>query len=870
MARPFGDKSMLENVAIFYHSERSIHKSPRIFSIQRFHASLGNSLSVRSAGFFTLAVFLLQFVAATAGAAYPSVPLIITNGTQVVLENFATLPLSGRGGDIDNFSPPPNMGDQLARANFLVSEPDGAPLSSNRFFVPDLNRNLYILDKTTKTFIPYINFQSVFPRFYNVGGFAAGLITIAFDPAYSSNGIFYTVHVETPGSGATPTNVNFPALNLAGYQITSSINAPSGGINFHNVLVEWRDTNINNATFEGTAREVLRTGQNNRIHPMGDLLFNPLAQSGDSDYRNLYIAVGDGGSGETTGGQRNTPQRLVALQGKILRITPDINLRPADELSSNGRYRIPTTGPDANPFVSVSLSNLKKEIYAYGLRNPHRIYWDAVSNLLFAFDIGLHSYEEVNIIRKGLNYGYSQREGTEQLFIGGTNSGFTGDWVSIPFTNSDALTVTGLVSLVTPIYPVATYSHVDGDAVSSGNIYRGTLMPHLRGKCIFGDITTGRIFYCDLEDLLAADDGVRTTVAAIHEIQVMFNSPYDNPDAGITNRRLFDIVSEEYDQRGGTSGQALPGDADVTNGNDPYGQPYGSGRADMRIVLGGDGELYVISKSDGVIRRMTAPQIPNAPPVLDSIPPQEIPEGSELRVTNSVMDDGQLTFSLGTNAPAGATINPTNGIFSWTPTEDQGPATNSISIIVTDDGTPSLSATQAFSVVVMETNSAPVLNPIDDLIVHEGETVIFHVSATDTDLPTNNLAFEIDAEAPVSASINTNSGLFIWSPGPESIGTINPITVRATDDGSPQLFDTEYFEIMVVARPNETINVMESSVVVQWDAISNRSYRVQFRSSLEEGDWTNLDGDVTASDITASKTNLFTGEKGFYRVIVLP
>ena len=60
---------------------------------------------------------------------------------------------------------------------------------------------------------------------------------------------------------------------------------------------------------------------------------------------------GDGGAGELAGATRTIPQRLDALQGKILRITPDINLRPADELSSNGRYRIPTTGSDPNPFV---------------------------------------------------------------------------------------------------------------------------------------------------------------------------------------------------------------------------------------------------------------------------------------------------------------------------------------------------------------------------------------------------------------------------------------------------------------------------------------------------------------------------------------
>jgi hypothetical protein len=74
--------------------------------------------------------------------------------------------------------------------------------------------------------------------------------------------------------------------------------------------------------------------------------------------------------------------QLGALQGKILRITPDLALRPNDKLSENGRYRIPSTGPDPNPFISVA--GARPEILAYGLRNPHRMDWDPVSNTLLA------------------------------------------------------------------------------------------------------------------------------------------------------------------------------------------------------------------------------------------------------------------------------------------------------------------------------------------------------------------------------------------------------------------------------------------------------------------------------------------------------
>ena len=69
-------------------------------------------------------------------------------------------------------------------------------------------------------------------------------------------------------------------------------------------------------------------------------------------------------------------------------------------------------------------------------------------------------------------------------------------------------------------------------------------MPQLRGKYIFGDITTARLFYADLADMIANDnDGIRTTLAAIHELQVVFDTPDDNPDQGPVARRLFDIAA---------------------------------------------------------------------------------------------------------------------------------------------------------------------------------------------------------------------------------------------------------------------------------------------------------------------------------------
>jgi hypothetical protein len=111
--------------------------------------------------------------------------------------------------------------------------------------------------------------------------------------------------------------------------------------------------------------------------------------------------------------------------------------------------------------------------------------------------------------------------------------------------------------------------------------------------------------------MISAHDGIRTTLAPVHELQVIYDSPYDSPDQGRVNRRLYDIVADAYARKGGlpNAPNVLPGGAaNVGSGAlDPYGVPYGGGRADIRIAVGDDNEMYVLSKSDGMIRAVTAP-----------------------------------------------------------------------------------------------------------------------------------------------------------------------------------------------------------------------------------------------------------------------
>jgi hypothetical protein len=571
---------------------------------------------LRSSGNYIRFGLLAAILAAAPGAfaQYPTTFQVMKDGTAVMLEDYANPPLSNATHSGANAAIDYKL--QLGRITSLRAEPANAPLASKRIFVNDQSGTLYILDTASKKFTPYLKFTDIFPKFASDKGNATGIVSITFDPGYPKNGKFYTVHTENPDlpGNAMPLNAQLASLNLAGYATTDPVNPPSGAVHLQSVLVEWTDTNIRNETFEGTARELLRVGYD-RNHPMDDTIFNPLAKPGSPDYGNLYIGVGDGAQGETPGPSHTLPQQLNSLLGKILRITPDINLRPKDMLSPNGRYRIPSTGPDPNPFVNVG--GARGEIYAYGLRHPHRFAADETTKTLLVIDIGLHYWEEVDVVTKGANYGYPDREGNEQLFI--EDAGKTGSLETPPvaFPDRDLLHVDGLDEPVAPVYPAAVYSHWEGDSIGSGFVYRGKLMPQMRGKFIFNDMTTGRLFYTDLNEMLATR-GERNHQATIHEIQVMYKSSSGAAGDAAQKRRMFDIVADAYKQKGGTPAQdrVLPGAAAATTGfRDPEktqpkadvgGVAYGGGRADVRIALGGDGEIYVLSKSDGMIRKMTS------------------------------------------------------------------------------------------------------------------------------------------------------------------------------------------------------------------------------------------------------------------------
>ncbi|MCU0786469.1 MAG: Ig-like domain-containing protein [Verrucomicrobia bacterium] len=160
-------------------------------------------------------------------------------------------------------------------------------------------------------------------------------------------------------------------------------------------------------------------------------------------------------------------------------------------------------------------------------------------------------------------------------------------------------------------------------------------------------------------------------------------------------------------------------------------------------------------------------------------------------------DGDPLTFSLGAGAPSGVLLGSISGQLTWVTGEAQGPSTNVLSIHVQDNGIPPLIATQSLTVVVQETNAAPVLQPISDQSVSEGQLLSLVAVASDTDLPVQQLTFSLVSGAPSGAAIVSSNGVFTWTPSAIQGGQTNLIRIRVTDNGQPPLSTTQSFSVVV-------------------------------------------------------------------------
>jgi glucose/arabinose dehydrogenase len=166
----------------------------------------------------------------------------------------------------------------------------------------------------------------------------------------------------------------------------------------------------------------------------------------------LYICHGDGGSG---GDPQENGQKLATWLGKILRI--DVNNRDGKK-----GYAIPKD----NPFVGTK--DALPEIYAFGFRNIWRMHFDRQGGQLWAADVGQNLWEEINLVERGGNFGWSQREG--QHPFGAKGVGLRKDMIE----------------------PIWEYYHDIGKSITGGTVYRGSSVPELKGMYVYADYVTGK------------------------------------------------------------------------------------------------------------------------------------------------------------------------------------------------------------------------------------------------------------------------------------------------------------------------------------------------------------------------------------------
>jgi hypothetical protein len=384
-----------------------------------------------------------------------------------------------------------------------------------------------------------------------MAAFQSGFIGFVFHPEFATNGLFYTVHSESgPGNPKTPDFIP------PGYGLKD--------VTFHNVITEWHATNPAADSFAGTRRELLRAAHviANLTHPMGAVEFNPTARPGDPDYGLLYASASDFGFSNGGGPNASNPMQT---QRRDSIVTAILRFDPRSPSVTHGRKGLGDyTISMANKFAQDGDPNTLGEIYANGFRNPHRLSWDT-DGTMFVSDIGMSQIEEINIVRNGENYGWMKREG--YFSNGRFRGGELNELYPLPPEILDGRVKDGFT------YPVVVYDHDEGRSVTDGFAYHGRIAA-LRGKFVFGDIFNGRIFVSDLAAMKKADDGIPQTVAPVEEVQLYVR------DAG--GKRVDVSFRDLIDQK--------------------MGKPVA--RADLHISISRDGELFLTSRQDGMIRML--------------------------------------------------------------------------------------------------------------------------------------------------------------------------------------------------------------------------------------------------------------------------
>jgi RHS repeat-associated protein len=285
-----------------------------------------------------------------------------------------------------------------------------------------------------------------------------------------------------------------------------------------------------------------------------------------------------------------------------------------------------------------------------------------------------------------------------------------------------------------------------------------------------------------------------------------------------------------------------------------------------------DGVGHTESKAAAAEAQTRVEITSNTAPDLPEIPDQSVFEGKQLRFTVSATDAEKppqvLTFSLLGTVPAGAAIDPLSGLFTWMPSEAQGPSTNVITVGVVDNGEPPMGATNSFTVVVNETNSPPVLTVPPDQTIGATMTLTVTNLATDPDIPANVLTFGL-VSAPTGVNLDSATGVLTWTPTEAQATTTNAITVKLSDDGKPSLSATNSFIVVVTnARPapSLTVSQLDGLIGIAWPTAAV-GFSLEVTETLEgQIQW----APVATSPVVVGDQNAITlqptSSSGFYRL----
>jgi glucose/arabinose dehydrogenase len=353
----------------------------------------------------------------------------------------------------------------------LVHAGDG----TNRLFVAQQRGIIYVFEND-----PAVNTRKVFLNIVNrvsQSGNETGLLGLAFHPHFPDTPYFYVNYTSTTDSLRS---------FIARYTL-SPINQDSALYDSEIIL--------------------LTVAQPYTNHNGGKLEF------GHDGY--LYIGFGDGGSGNDPG---NRAQNKTTLLGKILRIN-------VDSVDAGLNYSIPPT----NPYYNNS-SGYRKEILAYGIRNPWKFSFDRLTGTLWLGDVGQDLREEIDTVINGGNYGWRLMEGT----------------FCTPAVNPGCNDTSGLLR---PVYDYANLNGTADGSITGGYVYRGSAIPALYGKYIYGDYVSGRTFVLTYEGVSLASAQLltdETNLISAFGVDTSNNIYY----CSLGNGRIYKLIGPSTDVAG--------------------------------------------------------------------------------------------------------------------------------------------------------------------------------------------------------------------------------------------------------------------------------------------------------------------------------